>query len=298
LGWRRNGAGAAERRLYHPAYTFPSADAKGRHGAYDHHDSTKDFAAAVVFLGEDEKQSHFMKSFTCLMLSLALNAGAPAAFSQSSAKSGVQAAPVQEAELTRFDLEFPGGTPGELVAAIQRASGRRLNAIIPDAYVSYRLPPLKMAGVDVAQLFRALYLSSHTREILARGNSLTHVQSQSGFRTDGPISDDSVWYFFVDGHAGRAPEVSRFYLLTPYLAQGLTVDDITTAIQTGWKMLGESPPPKISFHQETKLLIAVGEAHRLETIDAVLKALASSTRPTATSAKPVSDGPDGRSSNK
>lgn len=239
-----------------------------------------------------------MKTLTCLMLCVATFAGTPAAFSQSSPKRVVPAAPVQEAELTKFDLEFPGGTPGELVAAIQKASDRRLNAIIPDAYVSYRLPPLKMAGVDVAQLFRALYLSSHTRELQARGNSMTQIESQAGFRTDGPITDDSVWYFFVDGYSGRAPEVSRFYLLTPYLEQGLTVDDITTAIQTGWKMLGESPPPKISFHKETKLLIGVGEAHRLETIDAVLKALASSTRDPAIWAKPASNGKDGRSSNK
>ena len=51
------------------------------------------------------------------------------------------------------------------------------------------------------------------------------------------------------------------------------MDDITTAIETGWKMLGETSPPTISFHKDTKLLIAVGEPSKLETIDAVLKAL-------------------------
>jgi hypothetical protein len=63
------------------------------------------------------------------------------------------------------------------------------------------------------------------------------------------------------------------YLLTPYLDRGLTVDDITTAIQTGWKMLGYSPTPELSFHKETKLLIAVGDPNQLETIDRVLSAL-------------------------
>jgi len=52
----------------------------------------------------------------------------------------------------------------------------------------------------------------------------------------------------------------------------MSVDDITTAIETGWKMLGETSPPTISFHKDTKLLIAVGEPSKLETIDAVLKA--------------------------
>ena len=53
----------------------------------------------------------------------------------------------------------------------------------------------------------------------------------------------------------------------------MSVDDITTAIQTGWKMLGEENPPKISFHKDTKLLIAVGEPDKLEIIDAVLNSL-------------------------
>jgi hypothetical protein len=53
----------------------------------------------------------------------------------------------------------------------------------------------------------------------------------------------------------------------------MTVDDITTAIQTGWKMLGENDTPTISFHKDTKLLIAVGEPSKLEMINAVLGAL-------------------------
>ena len=71
----------------------------------------------------------------------------------------------------------------------------------------------------------------------------------------------------------QSSKVCRFYSLAPYLDRGLSVDDITTAIETGWKMLGETSHPTISFHKDTKLLIAVGEPSKLETIDAVLKAL-------------------------
>ena len=73
----------------------------------------------------------------------------------------------------------------------------------------------------------------------------------------------------------KAPpeKICRFYSLAPYLERGLTVDDITTAIQTGWKMMDDSDTPTIRFHKETKLLIAVGERSKLETIDAVLMAL-------------------------
>jgi hypothetical protein len=48
-------------------------------------------------------------------------------------------------------------------------------------------------------------------------------------------------------------------------------------------MLGDKETPTISFHKETKLLIAVGEASKLDTIDAVLRAL-----------EPPSPSPSGR----
>ncbi len=105
-------------------------------------------------------------------------------------------------------------------------------------------------------------------------------QTAYGFKTEGRPSDDSIWHFYVEkpvvpppSPPRQYPKVCQFYSLAPYLEGGLSVDDITTAIETGWKMLGETSPPKISFHKDTKLLIAVGEPSKLETIDAVLKAL-------------------------
>jgi hypothetical protein len=177
--------------------------------------------------------------------------------------------------LTRFNLDFAGGSPQDLVAAIQKATGKPLNAIInDDDRSSTSIPPLKMNNVDVHELFAALTPASSKIERI--GNN--QFQNGYGFRTDGVPTDDSVWYFFVERPVPKlTPPSCRFYLLTPYLERGLTVDDITTAIQTAWKMSGygphTSPAPQISYHKETKLLIAVGEPSGLETIDAVLKAL-------------------------
>lgn len=183
--------------------------------------------------------------------------------------------------LTRFDLDFPGGTPRQLVAAIEKAMGKPLNAIIPAEYSDVQLPSLKMNNVDVWQLFQALEQASSKSEAY-----LTHAPGPSpayqirnstyGFKTQGQLTDDSVWYFYVN--KTPLPPVSpskacRFYSLAPYLEAGYTVDDITTAIQTAWKMLGDKDTPTISFHKETRLLIAVGEPGKLETIDAALKAL-------------------------
>jgi hypothetical protein len=187
--------------------------------------------------------------------------------------------------LTKFDLDFPGGTPSELVRAIEKASGNPPNAIIPKEAADLQLPALKMRNVDVAQLFDALQASSLKTVtypttigyggMLAGGQGMTYQQYQTsyGFRTQGPVRDDSVWYFFNE--KPNLPEQARavrFYQLAPYL-ETYKIEDITTAIQTAWKMLGETSPPTINFHKDTKLLIAVGEADKLKLIDSVLAQL-------------------------
>jgi hypothetical protein len=202
------------------------------------------------------------------------------AFSQGTAIPLLQ---VSAATLTKFDLDFPGGSPNELVAAIQKAMGRPLNAIVPDAYPSLKLPPLKMKGVNVAQLFQAMERASQSTQLTPNGEGYLRSNVAFGFKTEGAVSDDSVWFFYLLGQP-PIPKASRFFLLTPYLDRGLTVDDITTAIQTGWKMAGTSPMPALNFHKETKLLIAVGDGYQLQTIDQVLGALNAPT--SATKAKP------------
>jgi hypothetical protein len=188
--------------------------------------------------------------------------------------------------LTKFSIDFPGGTPKELITAIQNATGKPLNVIIPPEFADMKLPALKMNSVNADQLFHALRSASARTEgyVVGRspspglGSFRSYQQKITGysFATDGPINDDAIWYFHVESvptHEASLEKVSRFYALTPYLESGLKVDDITTAVETAWKMAGEKSPPDISFHKDTKLLIAVGEPEKLQTIDSVLQAL-------------------------
>jgi hypothetical protein len=193
--------------------------------------------------------------------------------------------------LTRFDLDFPGGTPGELAAAIQKAMGKPLNVILPDEHVRVKLPALKMKNVNVAELFQALESASRKTEIVTQSmygggfpGSYQQVTSNYGFRnTGGVLTDETIWTFYVEkpNYPGQSTaKVCRFYSLAGYLERGATVDDITTAIDTGAKMLGETSAPQIRFHKDTKLLIAVGEPSKLEIVDAVLRALDSNKQAT------------------
>ncbi len=77
--------------------------------------------------------------------------------------------PDQPPALTKFNLDFPGGTPKELVAAIEKAMGKPLNAIIPKEDEDLQMPPLKMNDVVVPQLFAALKAASRKEVAVSTG---------------------------------------------------------------------------------------------------------------------------------
>ena len=191
----------------------------------------------------------------------------------------------QPPALTKFNLDFPGGTPKELVAAIEKAKGKPINVIIPDEDAATKLPPLKLNEVTFPQLSDTLRVGSIKTEFVwvrngpGGGPYMQGVDTGYYFKTtDDRPTDNSVWFFHVTQKPEQPPQppvekVCRFYNLDPYLNRGFTVDDITTAIQTGWKMAGVTPTPELNYHKETKLLIALGKPDELKTIDDVLKTL-------------------------
>ena len=224
-----------------------------------------------------------MKRINIALLSGALLAlpsacGQPAQQRPQPAPASTQNAAPRTQDLGKFDLDFRGGTPRQLVEAIEKTSRRTLNAIVPDEFASLQLPELKMKAVTVHQLFEALHEASvKTVPHVYPGGQVEYDKFEYGFKTLEPpnaISDYSIWYFYcLKPLVLENPKTCRFYQLTPYL-ETYKVEDITTAIQTGWKMLGETNPPAISFHKDTKLLIAVGEESKLQLIEIVLQQLA------------------------
>jgi hypothetical protein len=194
------------------------------------------------------------------------------------------ASPQSEApSLTKFNLDFTGGPPELLVKAIEKAMGKPLNVIIPTEAAQEDLPPLKMNDVVVPQLFTALQVASRKTVAVstgAFGGSYTTQTISYGFNTaDSPVTDASIWYFHADKPSlppmVSTEKVCRFFSLEVPLNRGFTVDDVTTAIQTGWKMSGINPPPDLNYHKDTKLLIVFGEPGELNTVDSVLQTLPS-----------------------
>ena len=211
-----------------------------------------------------------MKKYLLLLLGISLLSLHPAQAQDSNPKI---VPVIQETNsLPRFDLDFAGGTPGDLVRVIEQASRKPLNAIIPDDCANVKIPRISVKNVTVAQLFEAVTSASKDTRRFASGNSA--LISAYGFRTESRPDENSIWYFYWDKLVDSTPPVvCRFYQLSPYLEAGYKVEDITTAIETAWKMLGITRQPEIKYHKDTKLLIAVGGEDKLLMIDEALRQL-------------------------
>ena len=181
-------------------------------------------------------------------------------------------------DLPRFDLAFPGGTPQELVDAIQKEI-TILNAIIPAEHKNVKLPPMKMKSVNVKELFDALEAATRKTVPYETGRSgdgrriINEKVTSMGFQTTPPVRRESVWAFYVIP-AFSVPEqrIVKYYQLKGLLGE-YKIEDITTAIQAGWKMMGEGENAELNYHEDTKLLIGAGASYQLDVIASVLAQL-------------------------
>jgi len=191
----------------------------------------------------------------------------------------------ETAAFEKFDLDFPGGSPRDLVSAIEKATGKPLNALVPKEDETIELPYMKFKAVTVPDLFDALRLASQ-KTVYVNGGQFT---STYDFHTQGH-GEDAIWYFRYE----RPPpqqQFCRFYQLAQDL-ENYSIQDITTAIQTGWKLLGVANPPQLKFHPETKLLIGVGQMEKLAMIDSVLQELRKAPPKTREPARKKDGAPD------
>src|SRR5262245_58185183 len=104
------------------------------------------------------------------------------------------------ASLKHFDLDFPGGTPKEFVAAISKAMGKPLNVLIPESHAAVAIMPIKVSNVTVPELFRAIQ-SASVREVPfvtstsgpGGGKNLQFKSVSLSFRSNSdPVTDETV----------------------------------------------------------------------------------------------------------
>jgi hypothetical protein len=234
--------------------------------------------------------------FLCLAAAAAAQTAVPAPSAQPSrvVRSVVTSSPGQETPTEenpiRVNLDFKGGTPADLVAALSTAVGQQINVVIDQRDAKVQLPPVHVRNASLPSIFMAI-ASASTREVPVATSMHNGGTTSYSYRTvqnqflpgDGTTGIDSVWSFVSsEPEMEEAMKLSqvpqralRHFQLSQYLTDNLTVEDITTAVKTGWEMLGMREMPDLKFHKETGILIAAGDPNLLEQIPQVLQQLPS-----------------------
>jgi hypothetical protein len=155
-----------------------------------------------------------------------------------------------EGNTDMFDLTFHGGSPAKLVEAIEKASGQKLNVLLPPNLSTSVIPRLERRSVNATIVFNALNV------VLTQDENVRWI----------PVNN--VW-ILQSGSERRSSQV--FYV--GHLVDKFKVEDITTAIQTTWKLAGKDAKAELKYHQDTQLLIALANKPQLETVTEVLREL-------------------------
>ena len=167
--------------------------------------------------------------------------------------------------------------------ALGQVLGKQVNVIVVDSASKVRLPPVRVRNVTLNDVFTAIATASQREVAVPTGqNMIQYKNVQCRFLPAGSsITDDTVWSFVsneseVEEQSLRLNKPNRelaHFQLGDYLNDKLSVEDITTAIRTGWEMLGTKEPPDLKFHKETGIMIAAGDPKLLEQIPLVLQQL-------------------------
>jgi len=167
---------------------------------------------------------------------------------------------------TRFDLEFPGGTIAQYVAAIRAANPTANIATSPEV-VDIRMEPVSLKQVTTAAAIELV-----SRDIGAVETGLRSVRVSDIKNMGAP---EPVFNVVTRSHpaqiTSRTAVISLADVISRTAPVGIKVEDILSAIEAATSLT--SPPANIRFHAETKLLLLHGSEDQLTALHATIEAL-------------------------
>jgi hypothetical protein len=159
-----------------------------------------------------------------------------------------------------IDIDFPGGKIPDYLRVIEQQNGVKPNVVVSKVAAELVLPPIRLKTVTVKDAVMAIealqWIDTYRIHIDSRNPSVLTIIAESQASGSGMSS------------------VQVFSVKT-LLEDSVRIEDIVTAIETAWIMRSQQVSAKLKYHEETKLLIAVGNRDDLRTVENVLRALTS-----------------------
>ncbi|MGF1484901.1 MAG: hypothetical protein ACFBZ8_11115 [Opitutales bacterium] len=194
--------------------------------------------------------------------------------------NAAQRVTTEKSDPARITLDFPGGTPSELIDAMSKALGRQISAVFPVGSERIEIPPFTVEEADETALLKSLYYREQF-EIRDR-NAISYREVGYNWGWIG-----GVWRLEIDRVSGVGPVNEVVPVGVGELLRHYTIEEITTAIRLGWDNLPapayeNSPyylvrpnkaPASLHYHEETQLLVAVASEPELQLMRQTLSTL-------------------------
>ncbi len=202
--------------------------------------------------------------------------------------------PLQHAQTRNpviIDLDFPGGTIAEYIAAVHEATGTPINIITSPDVAAMRLGPVRLRSASGNIVVEAVLTALVDRD----DRSELKIQHLSGAGSESygivvnrfPAMAMPASAFSQDARTDLVGTYSIAALVNAPAddpeAKVLPREDVTKAIEAVLKLVAPSKPPKIFIHPETSLLVVQGSSSHLglaETVITQLKEDLAATRQT------------------
>ncbi len=165
-----------------------------------------------------------------------------------------------------IDVRFPGGTATKYIEAIRKAAGDINVLVAPDA-VKIQMPPVSLSNVSVAA---ALYLldgkEQRTPNQIVRAK--VDIMPTYGF------AERATFQIRVDVRKDRERVPGAYvWSVSALLDHDISSQALLSAVEMALDVIGSDTKLDVRFHEDTGLLIAMGDLGQMETIDGVLDQL-------------------------
>ena len=199
----------------------------------------------------------------CLALSATPGALArQGAAGQQAAERQPAAQPATQEMIVWFDLDFPGGTVNEYVAAIRRAHPTANIVVLAGAGV-WGVPPMQLRNVTV----RA-----------ALGAIRQEVELPSGVRSALMVEEsavvgnpESVFTLSFVGREAPRPVRTRVWSIAEHILNGVAPEDLFGAVEVALAL--DPGEAQIRYHEPTALLIVRAAPAQLDVVEETLDAI-------------------------
>ena len=165
-----------------------------------------------------------------------------------------------------IDVRFPGGTATKYIEAIRNAAGD-INVLIAQDVVKIQMPPVTLSKVSVAAALNLL-----DGKELRTPNQIVRVKVHTMPRHS--PNERETFQVRVDVRRDRERVPGAYvWSVSSLLDHDISSQALLSAVEMALDVIGSDTQLDVRFHEDTGLLIAMGDLGQMETIDGVLDQL-------------------------